>query len=135
MAVYDTAQLVVILVHTRCGAKPDCTPAGLVALGLFSALYGYGLVRELNVQLDDSPAKVTPAVVLTKFYVRGSYGLSYAQWDSGDQRKSIWVTRSLYRSVQPRERVCMVMKEGGLGMPWYSAQPCPWDGKIEFPSN
>jgi hypothetical protein len=153
LAVYDTAQLVnwrravslaclpalaffavPILVHTRRGAKPCFTPAGLVALGLFSALYGYGVVRELNVLLDDSPAKVTPAAVLTKFHIRGSYGLSYAPWNSGDQRQSIWVTRSLYRSVQPRERVCMVTKEGGLGMPWYSAQACPWNGKIEFPS-
>jgi hypothetical protein len=30
-------------------------------------------------------------------------------------------------------RVCMVVKRGGLGMSWYTAQECPWNGKIEFP--
>ena len=34
----------------------------------------------------------------------------------------------VYRSVQPGDAVCLVLRERALGIPWYTAQICPWDG-------
>jgi hypothetical protein len=123
--------LAVILVNGRCRVSPSAK--GLIALALFALVYGYGLVRELNIELDRSPGTAYEAMVLTKTRMRTTYGLHYAAWGPNNREGSIAVTRSLARSVHPGDRVCIVMKQGALGMSWYTAQACPWNGKIEFP--
>jgi len=85
------------------------------------------------IELDRSPASVYPIVVLKKSYGRGGGVLRFAPWDLAGGADSIEVTDSLYDSIHARERICMVVKQGALGMQWYSAQACPWNGKIEFP--
>jgi hypothetical protein len=121
----------VILVQRRCRAGINVP--GFIALALFSAVYGYGSVRELNIVLDRSPGIAHPAIVLARSYARGGYALRLAPWELADSSDTIHVPVSLYRSIHMRDRVCMVLKQGALGMSWYSAQACPWDGKIEFP--
>jgi hypothetical protein len=121
----------VILLQKRGRAGTSGTT--VIVMLLFSAVYGYGLVRELNIELDRSPGTVYPAVVLGKSSYKGGYSLRFAPWDFPNGAETIHVPYSLYHSIHVRERVCMVVKEGALGMSWYSAQACPWNGKIEFP--
>jgi hypothetical protein len=121
----------VILVNRRCRIGLDA--ASLILLLAFGCVYGYGLVRELNIELDRSPGAVQQTVVLAKSYLGTQHFVSYMPWGSGHPRGTISVTRSLHHSVQPGARICMVVKEGALEMRWYTAQACPWNGKIEFP--
>jgi hypothetical protein len=86
-----------IIVNGRCRVSPSVT--GLIALALFAAVYGYGVVRELNIELDRSPAMVYETTVLKKKYLRSAYGLHYAAWGLGNREGSIHVTRSLAHSV------------------------------------
>jgi hypothetical protein len=123
--------LAVILVNARCRVSPSVK--GLIALALFAAVYGYGLVRELNIELDRSQGAAYETTVLTKTHMRTNYGLHYAAWGPGNGEGSMAVARSLAHSVHEGDRVCMVVKQGALGMSWYTAQACPWNGKIEFP--
>ena len=121
----------VIRVNRRCAVR--ATLPGLVALTIFSGVYGYSFARELNFVLDHSPAAVHPAIVMKKRFGRSSYLLEIAQWAPQVHAERIRVTRSMFDAVTERDRVCIVVKKGALGMPWYTAQPCPWNGKIEFP--
>jgi hypothetical protein len=120
----------IILVNLRCRIAQAAS--GLVVLALFSGVYGYGLVRELNIELDRSPGAVQQTVVLSKWSISTQHHVSYRPWGSSHPT-GIFVTRSLYGSVQPGAQICMVVNEGALGMTWYTAQACPWNGKIEFP--
>jgi hypothetical protein len=122
--------LAAILVNGRC--RVNNTAPGLIALALFSAIYGYGLVRELNIVLDRSPAAVYQTTVLKKSLFKSTYRLQYGEWGANGP-DSIRVTTSLAHSVHEGDRICMVLKQGALGMSWYTAQACPWNGKIEFP--
>lgn len=121
----------VILLRRRDSGGSNATTA--IVMLLLSAVYGYGLVRELNIELDRSPGTVYPAIVLGKSSFKGGYSLSLATWDLANGADTIHIPYSLYHSIHVREQVCMVVKEGALGMSWYSAQACPWNGKIEFP--
>jgi hypothetical protein len=120
-----------MLVNWRCRVSPSVK--GLIALALFAVVYGYGLVRELNIELDRSQATVYETTVLSKTRMRTTYGLHYAAWGPGSEESSIAVTRALAHSVHQGDRICIVVKQGALGMGWYTAQACPWNGKIEFP--
>lgn len=154
LLVYDTTKLVVwqrsltlgclagaafllisLMVHQRCGDR--FTAVGVIFLALFSAAYGYGAVREVNILLDRSPGTVHESVVLQKHYSSGrggsSYYLAFVPWTSTGDSETINVTSALYHSIKVRERICIVSKNGALGMAWYTAQACPWNGKIEFP--
>jgi hypothetical protein len=122
---------VVVMVQKRC--RVGLSLAGLTVVVLLSAIYGYGLVRELNIVVDRSPATVYPTVVVNKRYTRGGYKLVVGPWGSAREADSMYVAPSLYDSIKVGERVCIVVKEGALGMSWYSAQACPWNGKLEFP--
>jgi hypothetical protein len=121
----------IILVNLRCRIAQAAT--GLVVLALFSGVYGCGLVRELNIELDRSPGAVQQMVVFSKSIISTQHRVSYMPWGSSHPTGTIFVTSSLYHSVQPGARICMVLKQGALGMSWYTAQACPWNGKIEFP--
>jgi hypothetical protein len=55
-----------------------------------------------------------------------------APWGAAQEAESVRLPRSLYHSIKERERVCMVVKQGALGINWYSAQACPWNGRIDF---
>jgi hypothetical protein len=70
---------------------------------------------------------------LHKSYFKGTYGLRFVPVEAAGGAAGMPVTSSLYHSVHERDRICVVVKGGALGMNWYSAQACPWNGKIEFP--
>ncbi len=123
--------MTVILLQLRNRGGTNLTK--VIVMLAFSALYGYGLVREINIELDSSTGTVYPAVVLRKSSFKGGFSLRLAPWGFPNGAETIHVPYTLYRSIQVRDRVCMVVKQGSLEMNWYSAQPCPWNGKIEFP--
>jgi hypothetical protein len=110
--------------------------AGMVVLFLFNAFYAYGAIFEANILLDRSPASVQESAVADKRHVYGRGGgfrLNVRSWGPIRKDKNVWVSADVYRSVHNGGPVCMVLRPGALGVAWYTAQSCPWNGgKVEL---
>jgi hypothetical protein len=101
----------------------------LVLAIFISGAYGYATVLQLNILLDHSPPTIFQAVVSQKEKSQpGSRKLWIEPWSRHSTSQGIVVSYDLFNSVQPGGTVCMVVREGGLGTPWYTAQECPWRG-------
>jgi hypothetical protein len=102
---------------------------GTGLLLIMSVPYGYATVLQLNVFLDRSPASIERAVLAGKHYGGAEWKqLRLQPWGAITEVSSVTVPTSLYKAVQPGDVVCMVLRKGGLGIPWYTAQSCPWQG-------
>jgi|ERR1700733_6592360 len=99
-----------------------------IPLLLASLLYGYEAARELDVMFDRSPDVVYVSKVSHKNAVSGSRGLTVMPWGPVTVRRNVPVPYSVYRSVRLDDPICMVLRQGALGVPWDTAQPCPWKG-------
>jgi hypothetical protein len=99
-----------------------------VALLLASVLYGYVAARELDVMLDRSPDVVTRAAFSHKNSAGGSQGLTIEPWGPVTARRNVSVPSHVWLTVRVGDQVCMVSRQGALGVPWYTVQLCPWAG-------
>jgi hypothetical protein len=101
---------------------------------VFIVVYSYASTFEVNCLLDRSAITVHRTVVLDKLYgLRASLGLLVNSWTS-DQRLSpasllirrgasvVPPSRELFASVRKGDTICVVQREGRLGMSWYIAQ-------------
>jgi hypothetical protein len=114
--------------------------ASLLMLLPLSFGYGYATVLQLNCALDRSPMEDHNMVVAYKVS-RGHYkprlGMSLpgAKQPSGENadrhhpRFAATVPMRVFNAVNEGGPVCAVMRDGGLGIRWYTAESCPWDGK------
>jgi hypothetical protein len=103
-----------------------------VAGGFVLALvWGYAAVLQLNTVLDDSPGAVYPTVVTAKSgRTVSDLHLTIAPWRHEPEPRSVNVPVKVFLSVKPGGTVCMVMRQGALGIGWYTAQACPWKGGL-----
>lgn len=96
-------------------------------IGLASFFYGYWALRWMNVVFDDSPNAVVSSIVEEKFHhFRGGLRVRVRPWGPVQEAKAVMVPREIYKALQPKGQVCLVTKSGALGIPWYTAQLCPW---------
>ena len=100
------------------------SPLGLAFLLFFSIGYGYGVVRELDILLDRSPAIVVRSTVLEKSSSK-AYALRVEPWGNVREIRNVIVPESVFQSVQKGGPVCMILRRGALGIHWYTAQACP----------
>jgi hypothetical protein len=95
--------------------------------------YAYSAVVQLNCVLDRSPATVYETLVSDKS-PRGP-SLYMQPWGPAPEPKSIMtpyhalVPRQIFDAVQEGGPICVVQREGALGIAWYTAQVCPWNGE------
>jgi hypothetical protein len=106
----------------------------------FAAVYSYSAMLQVNCLLDDSSVTVYRSRVLKKVYGFRSRGLLVESWSREQQglspvsllfqRGSAMVSPSsqLFNAVHPGDTICVVQRKGGLGMSWFTAQLCPWNG-------
>jgi hypothetical protein len=103
-------------------------PYTLVIAVILSSVYGYATILQLNVVLDRSEDTVFQSRVSAKFHTRGKWSLEVAAWTPEQESQRVSVPYELYNAVRPGDPVCIVQRNGALGIPWYTAQPCPWKG-------
>jgi hypothetical protein len=95
--------------------------------------YGYAAVVQLNCVLDHSAAMVYKTVVTDKSLRRPS--LDIQPWGPEPEAKSIMtpyhtlVPQRIFDAVQKGGPICVAQKDGALGIRWYTAQVCPWNGQ------
>jgi hypothetical protein len=111
----------------------------MVALFLLAVFHGYVTVLALNVLLDRSPATVQRSVLAGKSNPNTrilQLHLTIKPWGPIMEERNVSVPYAVYRSVQPGDAVCLVLREGAFGIPWYTAQTCPWNAgevRLGFP--
>jgi len=91
-------------------------------------MYGYFAARELDVMLDRSPDVIYQSMATHKNMASGSTGLTIEPWGLVSVRRNVSVPSSVFGSVKTGGPVCMVVRQGALKVPWYTAQHCPWNG-------
>lgn len=104
---------------------------GIAALFLLTMFHSYVTVRVLNILLDRSQAVVQTSSLITKSNPNArifDLNLAIKPWGPISDIKRASVPLRVFRSIQPGGAVCLVLREGGLGIPWYTAQTCPWNG-------
>jgi hypothetical protein len=97
---------------------------------LFCGLYGFGLVRQMNTQLDSSTATEASAQVLRKSITHGrstTYYLNLSPWQAHGGESRISVSSRLYNAVAEGDTVCIAAHGGALGLGWYVVNVCRED--------
>ena len=97
------------------------------ALLLFAGLYGYGAIAVADAVGDESTAAEFAPRVVNKHYTTGrsrSYYLVLEPWGPLTGTNSLGVPKSLYDKAQPGDSVCLELRHGRLGAPWYMRLPC-----------
>ncbi len=103
----------------------------MAVLSVLALYHGYVTVRALNVLLDHSPASVERSMVISKSSPRSSVlnlNLTLKPWGPVNDIRTVPISKGVYRAAKPGEPVCLVLYQGALGIPWYTAQVCPWNG-------
>jgi hypothetical protein len=100
-----------------------------VFVTLFAAAFGYGAVAVADVQLDASPGRLTPVLVISKYETYGRHGTRYDHlrvpaWGPAPAG-AVDVPRSVYDGVAIGDNVCMTLHPGLLALPWYTTGLCP----------
>ena len=113
-----------LVVDSRGQRSWNWVAVGLLAVASFS--YSYWALRWINIVFDDSPQAALSSVVARKF--KGVW-VRVQPWGPVRDAKAVQVPHVIYRALQPNGPVCPVMRNGALGIPWYTAQTCPWTGR------
>jgi hypothetical protein len=117
--------MAVVLVERKWPAV-NSLPA-IAVLFVPCALNGYGAVTELDVLLDWSPGTVVRSTVSAK-HTQRTYSLQIVPWGPEMKTRNVAVPKSVFDAVEVGGSVCMVLRGGSLGIGWYTAQSCPWQG-------
>ncbi len=96
-------------------------------LALLMTFYGFGAFLQANAILDRSPMQVIPVVVIDKHLTTGTpttRNLRLKPWGPYAQPGDVSVVRSLYDAVRSGDSVCIHLRSGALGIPWYVVRSC-----------
>jgi hypothetical protein len=102
------------------------TETGLILPLLLSCIYGYGVILDLNVMLDHSPAKTFQSKVVDMIY-GGKVGhiLVIDPWGPVKEKSHVRVSQGEFWKFQRDGPVCVSVRDGAFGLSWYTAQLCP----------
>jgi hypothetical protein len=101
---------------------------GSVALTLLLLLaYGYGAAALGNALLDRSPVMSYTTQIYGK-HVTGGRGstpqMRLGPWGPRATQQDVTVPWNLYRSASVGDRVCVLLRPGAFGIPWYRIAQC-----------
>lgn len=96
--------------------------------GLMTCLYGYGAGLQLNTIADRSVPQVYRVAVVAKHvdenaHVKTWY-LTLEPWGTVTTSEDVSAAEALYRVTRPGEIVCVLLRRGAIGMPWYEVTAC-----------
>jgi hypothetical protein len=126
-----------MLEKRKTGGGPFILPS----VFCFAVLYSYIAIFQINCLLDKSSFTVYRTVVLDVYGSRGrgSRGLLVQQWSQEQGQSPVFSFTFghgtamappgvLLNVVHKGDTICVVQRAGRLGMSWYTAQLCPWNG-------
>lgn len=101
--------------------------AELLAMLVLSGIYGYGVVAEGNMLLDESEPQIFEVTVLGKRVSKGKsthYHLRLAPWGPRGEEDDITVSRTLYASAETGKPMCILLRAGALKIRWFAVMSC-----------
>jgi hypothetical protein len=103
--------------------------SGIAGMLVFAGAYAYGLVAEADELFDRSPPQSIRLIVLDKHISGGmrSPVLRYftvGPWGPRPEADDITVSSATYQAIQRGQVVCLALRPGALGIPWYDAEAC-----------
>jgi hypothetical protein len=100
--------------------------AALLTLALLIA-YGYGACALVNAILDHSSGSIHATAVYGK-HVSGGRSrtptLRLAPWGPRTTAEDVTVSWDVYRATSVGDKVCVRLRPGALGIPWYAIAKC-----------
>ena len=102
-------------------------PGAAAAILIFASMYGMGAGLELNALADRSHTDVFAAHVVAKRLGGGrnrTYHLTLGPWGPLAGQDDVSVTPAFYYKIQAGDTVCIGLRHGGLGIPWYKVGGC-----------
>ena len=136
--IIGAALLAVIAMHRSEMLTKDERPLA-VFVYCFVVMYSYAAIFQVNCLLESSSTTIYRPVVLEKVYGFRARGLLVESW-SPDQRLSaaallirrgaamVPPSRELFNAARKGDAICVLQREGRLGMSWYTAQLGSWTG-------
>ncbi len=102
-------------------------PGAAAAILVCAAMYAMGAGLELNVLADRSHTDVFATHVVAKRVGVGrsrTYHLTLGPWGLRAAEEDVSVTRPFYDKFQAGDTVCIGLRQGGLGIQWYTVRGC-----------
>jgi hypothetical protein len=100
----------------------------LLLCGFIAGLYFFGVFSEANVLLDRSQASIVRSKIVDKRIDQGKAGTRYritlAPWGALSEPNHAYVQRDLYDRIQPGGPACILLRNGALGVPWFTVMAC-----------
>jgi hypothetical protein len=100
-----------------------------VTVAVIGALYAYGALFVVDINLDGSPASVVRVAFAGKHEEQGKSGaahyLDLPAWSPRAKATSVAVARATYDSVHLGDIVCILLHPGALGIAWYEVPVTP----------
>jgi len=99
----------------------------LLAAGILTGAYAFGVLAQANVRLDRSPQAVLRSYVLDKRLGHSritTYRLVLAPWGPLTTPEDATVPVEVYDRVQVDDTVCVRLHDGALGMAWFAVTAC-----------
>lgn len=90
--------------------------------------YTFGVIVLGNVLLDQEPAQMFQAPVLSKRVQTGrptTWHLNLGPWGTRPAAEEVSVSKALYDEVEVGQSACVFTKSGPVGIPWFVTRHCP----------
>lgn len=116
-----------LMVFAKSGTTGMTTAGLLVLVGITGVPYSYGAAVELNCLMDHSHQDVYQTRVEDKHHFTGrhtSWTLTLRRWGPVSGPRDVEVSAALYQAVKAGQFVCVALRHGTLGMPWYQIGRC-----------
>lgn len=88
-------------------------------------VYAWSLISFVNIKYDNGDAQIYPVSVLARDDDNKLPSLTVTRWGHKTSKNSLKADLDFVRSVKIGERVCVVVFEGALKVPWYDVRQCP----------
>jgi hypothetical protein len=93
-----------------------------ILLVIFCIVYGFSTVIALNSMWDRSAPSVYEAQIFEKWGCKNQYTLTLSPWGQRAEENDIDVGKSVYERYEIGNWVDVVVRHGGLGIPWFYVQ-------------
>jgi hypothetical protein len=99
----------------------------LLAAGVITGAYAFGVLGQFNQRLDRSPQSTLRSRVLDRHLGRSriaSYHVTLAPWGPFTTASDATVQQDLYDRLQTGDAVCLRLHDGAFGMAWFTVMAC-----------
>ena len=100
----------------------------ILPVSIFLIIFVYGVLIEMNCLFDSHPPQVQTATIVEKRINYGItpmwYQITISGWDQATPTRKEHISRDMYNALEKGDNVCVEIRPGLLGIPWYRLTEC-----------